>query len=163
MSYGVSRDTIARVDGGRCVTCNRVTVTAWVCIDCATDFGEPYCDRATTATALGRGLQRRVDIAAAYEQLIQCQTAMDAKVIQAENDGVRRSPSHNGRQSSRPVDPRADSRSDICATDGPIYSEYRRSLRIRQMMQEANSIGGFTELRDLRLPGDVDAWWFKER
>ncbi len=82
---------VERIDGGRCVYCNRYTVDAYFCEECAVESrynaSRFYDDaRSPTGTQLGRALQRRVDCAAEHEQFFQMQTVTDAGVRPIENE-----------------------------------------------------------------------------
>ena len=70
-------------DRGFCAWCGEFVVEAFICLQCSLDFPSghlSYERRSVTATQIGRALQRRVDAAAAYEQLIDLQTVIEAGV-----------------------------------------------------------------------------------
>lgn len=88
--YPRSRRAVAqRVASVRCVGCDAWTVDAYYCCECAirSDYCRRIDDRASsTASTVSRLTQLRVDQAAAYEQLIQLQTANDPNTATLDDD-----------------------------------------------------------------------------
>jgi hypothetical protein len=104
-----------RIQNGWCIGCGAFRVDAYFCSECA--LGSDYVGaqfivdhQSPTATAIGRGLQRRVDASAAYDQLISLQTVSEWYGAQEQD---KRRP--HGR-----------------------ISERARSKRIRDLVREAN-------------------------
>lgn len=76
---GMSKEK--RIEHGWCVACGMFRVEVYFCQECSCDsqyVGFRMIDerRAPTATSISRSQQRRVDIAAAHEQMIQLQTVL---------------------------------------------------------------------------------------